>query len=182
MAPIDLQYRAAFPLLKAIECSPHPLIWRATLRSGTVICEQPGLSSDHLPRDEVVRMEYVPKQKGIPVVACNINLDKGERFVRHWTTIWKPAGGGQKRVFVLGIESRQGKFALLSFDPTLGKFALGAQKPFSPGWIPEATKGLPSDCIVRGGPGTNHIGWVHDGFGGTVLARASELLFAAAYE
>lgn len=180
-AAIDLRVCATFPLDRAIADSQLDFVWRATLRSGTVICEQPGLSSDHLPRDEVVQMEYVPTHEGLPVITCRVKLDDGERFVRYWTNLWSQKHQSTQRVYILGAESKHGKFALLCFYPRFGKFILSATKPFSPQWEPQApTAHLPAECIVHGGPGTNFIGWAHDGFGGTVLAQSKRsLVFAS---
>lgn len=180
---IDLRERSQFSLSKAVDLSNHEFIWRATLRSGLVILEQPGLSSDHLPRDEVLTMEYVPtKRQDFPVITCRIDLDKGERCVRYWTNVWKQGRDGFTQLYCIGIESRDGKFAILAFYPNYRKFVLAATKPFSPPWVPEISKCLPPGCVVRGGAGTNHIGWVHDRFGGMVLAQQKQLTLAALYE
>ncbi len=182
MTTLDLRTRAAFPVDRAIAESQLDFIWKATLQPGTVICEQPGLSSEHLPREEVTQMEYVPTRGDLPVVTCRVDLDKGERFVRYWTNLWSPQRRGTQRIYILGLENRQGQYALVGFYPMFKKFVLSTQRPFSPKWVPETTTHLPPQCIVRGGPGTNYIGWVHEGFGGTVLAQnKSSLLFAAAY-
>lgn len=187
MQPVDLRERSNFSLSKAVDLSNHQFIWRATLRSGLVILEQPGLSSDHLPRDEVAVMEYVPtKNQNFPVISCRVDLDKGERFVRYWTNVWKQGGGGFSQLYCIGIESRQGRFALLAFYPNFGAFALSNTKPFQPPWIPDPTKCLSTGSIIRGGKGTNHIGWVNDGFGGVALAQLNgdkkRIVFASLYE
>jgi hypothetical protein len=178
---IDLHTCATYPLDKALVESTLDFVWKAALRSGTVICEQPGLSSDHLPRDEVVQMEYVPTREGLPVVTCKVKLDDGERFVRYWTNLWSPKHQSTQRIYVLGVESRRGQHALLGFYPKYGRFVLSSMRPFAPQWIPETTTHLSPECIVHGGPGTNYIGWVHDGFGGTVLVQSKRsLVFASA--
>lgn len=173
---IDLRVCATFPLDRAISESKLDFIWRANLRSGTVICEQPGLSSDHLPRDEVAQIEYVPTREGLPVVTCRVKLDEGERFVRYWTNIWSPRHRGTQRVYIIGVENRLGQYALIGYYPLFGRFVLSSQRPFSPQWLPVFDTHLPSGCIVRGGPGTNYIGWTHDGFGGTVMAQGRRSL------
>jgi len=163
--------------------SSEEFIWAATLRSSDVILEQPGLSSDHLPRDEVVRIEYIPTRRNdFPVITCRVNLEKGERFVRYWTNIWKPTGQGIQRIYVVGIEAPEKKHALLGFYPMFKKFVLSNTRPFSPPWLPESLSLLPPEVVVRGGPGTDSISWVHQGFGGLVLVRGNQLVFSAQYE
>lgn len=180
---VDLRDRTTISLEGARSASSLDFVWRATLRSGVVILEQPGLSSDALPRDEIAQIEYVPaRREDLPVITCRINLDAGERFVRYWPNIWRDGRGGFQKLYCAGIENRQGRFALLAFYPLFGKFILASTKPFQPPWIPQINSCLPAGCILRGGPRTNHIGWCHEGFGGTVLAKQKHLIFAAAYE
>ena len=172
----------SFPISveKALSLSDHHYVWRATLRDGTVILEQPGLSSDHLPRDEVVRMEYLPRENGIPSVLCDIDLDKGERFVRYWTTLWHQ-GQGQRRIYVLGVEL-DGKHAMVGIYPHHGSsLVFATTRPFSPPWVPHPFKLLPEDAILRGGPGTPAFGWTYDGFGGLIINQGKVLVFSSVY-
>jgi hypothetical protein len=166
-------------LSQAVALTSHEMLWRASLRSGAVILEQPGLSSDHLPRDEVFLMEYLPaRQAGLPTVSCKVDLDKGERFVRYWTTIWRN-GYGTQRLYVLGVE-RANRFALIAFYPAFCKIVCSAQKPFQPPWTPDTFALLP--VIVRGGPGAGFIEWCQDGFGGRVVSDERQLVMSAVYE
>jgi hypothetical protein len=167
-------------LEQALARTNHDFIWRATLRDGTVIFEQPGLSSDHLPRDEVIVMEYVPTRRpDFPVIECRVDLDKGERFVRYWSTVWRNNGGTQ-RIYVLGVE-RQKKFALLGFYPNFGKIVFAGKKPFSPSWAPNPFANIPEGASLRGGPGSPSFGWVHEGFGGVVVNHEKRLIFTSLY-
>ena len=178
---IDLVGTPNVTLAQALALSSHEMIWAATLRSGTVILEQPGLSSDHLPRDEVSRLEYVPaRRRELPTITCQFDLDKGERFVRYWTTIWRN-GGGTQRVFVLGIE-RDSRFAMLAYYPAQNKVVFAAKKPFTPPWQPETFSLLPPGIIVRGGPGSSFVEWVHEGFGVRLVTGEKQLVMAAVYE
>jgi hypothetical protein len=152
------------------------LVWRATLRSGEVILEQPGVSSDSLPRDEVVEIAYLPTRQntGYPVITCRVDLARGEHFVRYWTTVWRN-GGGTQRLYVLGVENR-GRYCLVAFYPKHRKIVVANTKPFQPPWNPETYKLLPSDTIFRGGQGHNFSEWLNDGFGGALLAPAPGML------
>ncbi len=144
--------------------------------------EQPGLSSDHLPADEVVSIEYVPtRREDWPVFEARVDLDKGERFVRYWTTSWRN-GGGRQRIFILGMENA-GKHALMAIYPNYGnKLVFATTRPFEPPWQPHPFKLLPTDAILRGGPGNPAFGWIHDNFGGVVVRYPNRLVFTALYE
>lgn len=167
---------------QAIAQSQEEFVWSATLRSADVILEQPGLSSDHLPREEVVRIEYIPtRRKELPVITCRIDLEKGERFVRYWTTLWKPKEGGTQRLYCVGID-RGAQSAMLGFYPMFGKIVLCDRHPFQPPWNPETFALLPPDISVRGGPGSDHISWIKDGFGGLLVSREGQLVFSSIYE
>jgi len=162
--------------------SSEEFIWAATLRSSEVILEQPGLSSDHLPRDEVVRIEYIPTRRhDFPVITCRVNLERGERFVRYWSNVWKPAGQGIQRIYVVGIEATEKRHALMGFYPMFKKFVVSHTRPFQPPWLPESLSLLPQGVVAKIDPGTNSISWLHQGFGGVVLARGNQLVFSGQY-
>jgi hypothetical protein len=161
--------------------STEEFIWRATLRSSEVIFEQPGLSSDHLPRDQVQMIEYIPVgRKDLPVITCQIDLDKGERFVRYWSNIWQQRKGIQ-RIYCLGID-RDKQSAMLGFYPGFKKVIVADRHPFQAPWLPESFSLLPPEVLVRGGLGSDHISWVRDGFGGLLRFEQDRLLFSANYE
>jgi hypothetical protein len=167
---------------EAIAKSPEEFVWSATLRSADVILEQPGLSSDHLPREEVVRIEYIPtRQKELPVITCRIDLDKGERFVRYWTTLHQPQRGQAQRLYCVGVEAG-GRYAILAFYPMFKKILAADRKPFCPPWFPETFAILPPTTILRGGQGQGYLSWFNDGFGGHVQQRDNQLVFSAIYE
>lgn len=168
---------------QAQSLSDHEFIWRAVLRSGAVILEQPGLSSDSLPADDVVEIAYIPtrRDQGFPEIQCRVDLARGERFVRYWTTIWKN-GAGTQRLYVLGVENR-GRHALAAFYPRYKKLVVAGTRPFQPPWVPDTYVLLPGDTIFRGGEGQNFSEWLHDGFGGALLAPApGQLHVRAIYE
>jgi hypothetical protein len=161
--------------------SQHAFIWHARLRSGEVIWEQPGLSSDSLVADEVVGIDYVPCRPNLPRLEANIDLARGERFVRYWTSIWSPKGNGVQMLYVLGIERRE-RHALMCHYPGFNKIVLAAQRPFQPPWIPEPFGLLPKAAISLGGPGCQYFGWHHEGFGGYVeVLPDNRLTFRAIY-
>lgn len=164
---------------QAVALTTHEMVWRATLRTGEIIHEQPGLSSDHLPRDEIVRMEYVPGRNHGPVIECSVDLGRGERFQRYWTTIWRN-GGGQQRLYVVGVE-RGGRHALLIWYPRSQKVAFADHRGFAAPWEPKPFYLLPTAATLLGGPGTTNVGWVHEGFGGQVHMSPGHLKFQAIY-
>lgn len=167
---------------QAFDRSSHAMVWRAHLRTGEVIWEQPGVSSDHLPADSVVQIDYVPRNPELPVIEAEIDLAKGERFVRYWTTIWTPTGRGSKMLYVLGIESN-GRHAMLCYYPHFNKIALAAQRPFNPFWTPRPFDLLPTGAKMVGGPGQPYFGWKHEGFGGLVLVLpGNRICFKSNYE
>lgn len=163
--------------------SAHEFVWHARLQSGEVIWEQPGVSSDALPADRVVGIDYYPvRRNDLPGIEANVRLDKGERFVRYWTTIWKPNGRGTQRLYVLGVE-RAGRYALLCYYPQFNKMVLATTRPFQPSWLPQPFSLLPASAVTIGGPGTNHFGWVDEGFGGLVeVFPNNRVTFRAIYE
>lgn len=167
---------------QAVSLSDQELIWRARLRSGEVIWEQPGVSSDHLPVEQVVGIDYVPcARKELPTIETHIDLGRDERFVRYWTTLWTPKGRGTQRLYVAGVE-RRGRHALLCYYPAFNKVTFAAQRPFQPFWTPEPFRQLPSAAIIVGGPGTPQCGWHHEGFGGLAVALPdNRLSFRAIY-
>ena len=166
----------------AISQSQEEFVWRATLRSADVILEQPGLSSDHLPRDEVKLIEYIPtRQQDLPAISCRVDLDKGERFVRYWTTLHQPQRGQAQRLYCIGVEAG-GRYAILAFYPTFKKLVVADCRPFCPPWFPETFKILSQGTVIRGGPGTDHFDWVKQGFGGHVEQRDNHLALSAIYE
>lgn len=153
---------------QACSYSTEAFVWCAHLRSGVVIWEQPGVSSDSVPGDSVWRLDYVPcRRPDLPRIECYVDLRRGERFVRYWTTIWSPTDRGTERLYVLGIES-DGRHALLCYYPGINKLVLSAKRPFHPSWTAEPFQHLPTDSRFIGGPQTSHIGWLSDGFGGLV--------------
>ncbi len=167
-------------LKQAADRSDHAFIWRARFRDGTVIHEQPGLSSDALPRDDVIGIDYVPRTPGFPVLRCDVDLATGERFVRYWSTVWRAKTRETQRLYVLGVE-RAGRHALAAFYPKYGKTILAATRPFQPPWTPDPFACLPSGVVIRGGAGTDIIGWTHQGFGGELRIDAGQLVFRAIY-
>ena len=165
---------------EARRLSTNDFVWRATLRGGAVILEQPKVSSDHLPSGEVILMEYVPTRGAFPAIKCLIDIDEGERFVRYWTNIWRN-GGATQRIYVVGIE-RHGRHALLGFYPQFGKIVLADHRPFQPSWEPQPFGNLSKDARMRGGPGTNYLQWTHEGFGGGVEILPGQMVFRSSYE
>ena len=166
---------------QAFNNTKHAMVWRARLRTNEVIWEQPGVSSDHLPADEVVQIDYVPVGRpDLPTIQAHVDLTREERFVRYWTNIWAPNGRGIAMLFVLGIK-RRNKHALLCYYPHFNKLVLAAQRPFQPSWTPKPFALLPPDCIAVGGPGTPRIGWVHEGFGGLVELLADKRITFRGY-
>jgi len=176
---LSLDAAVDITLDEALRLSPNEFIWRATLRGGAVMLEQPRVSSDHLPAEQVITMEYVPKQGGLPWIECLIDVDKGERFVRYWTTLWRNVGESQ-RIYVVGIE-RHGRHALLGFYPRYRKLVLSDCRPFQPDWEPRPFGNLPKAASLRGGPGTNYLHWTHEGFGGEVQIFPDRMVFRAVY-
>lgn len=166
---------------QALGFSTHEFVWRARLRSGEVIWEQPGVSSDHLPADQVVGIDYVPCTiKDLPTIETHIDLGRDERFVRYWTTIWTPRSRRPQRLYVAGVE-RRGRHALLCYYPMFRSVIFATTRPFQPFWTPEPFRLLPTDAIVVGGPGTPQCGWHHEGFGGMADALPNRLSFRAIY-
>jgi len=163
--------------------SVHEFIWHARLRSGEVIWEQPDVSSDALPVDDVIGIDYYPvRRDDLPSIEATVRLDKGERFVRYWTTIWKPNGRGTQRLYVLGVQ-RDAQYALLCYYPNYNKILLATTRPFQPAWLPDPFSLLPAGATTLGGPGTSHFGWIEDGFGGLVEVFPNKrLTFHAIYE
>jgi hypothetical protein len=163
---------------QARDNSQYEYVWRARLRSGDVIWEQPGVSSDHLPADRVVSIGYVPcRRPDLPTIDVTVDVDRGERFVRYWTTIWKPTGRGTQLLYCIGIEHR-GRHALLCYYTRYNKIVLASSRPFQPTWLPDPFGLLPRDATMLGGPGTARFGWLHDGFGGLVeIQPGNRLLF-----
>jgi hypothetical protein len=167
---------------QALARSDHALVWRAALRTGEVIWEQPGVSSDHLPADSVVQIDYVPRQEGMPTIEAHIDLMRGERFVRYWTTIWTPTGRGKQMLYVLGIRT-SGRYALLCYYPRFNKVVLAAERPFHPSWTPRPFDLLPPDATSVGGPGQAFFGWRYRGFGGLVeVLPDNRLTFRGIYD
>ena len=91
-------------------------IWRAYLDDGTIIDEGQSsefVSSEHLPKDRVARLEYVPVE-GKPnqserPVGIDIDLKNGERFFRVWRksesfNLFAPKDSVSSTVFVCGVE------------------------------------------------------------------------------
>ena len=153
---------------QAFNQTKHAMLWRAYMRTGEVIWEQPGLSSDRLPADDVVRLDYVPVARSdLPTIEAHIDLAKGERFVRYWTNIWCPNGRGIAMLYVLGIVWQK-KHAMLCYYPHFNKIILAATRPFQPTWTPKPFAHLPPNALTIGGPGSSRIGWQHEGFGGMV--------------
>lgn len=170
----------ALSLDRAMQLSDHSFVWRARLRDGTVLHEQPGLSSDALPRHDVVGIDYVPRVAGLPVISGHVDVGRGERFVRYWTTLWSQHRRDQQRLYVLGVE-RDGRYALFGFYPRYRKGILAARRPFTPPWVPRAFADLPDGVVLRGGAGTPMIGWQHQGFGGELRIQEGQLVFRAVH-
>jgi hypothetical protein len=102
----------------------------------------------------------------MPTIEAIIDLSRGERFVRYWTTVWANSGGTQ-RLYCLGIE-RQGQHAMLCYYPRHNKMVLAAKRPFDPPWTPRPFDLLPGNARFIGGPGEQQFGWLHESFGGLV--------------
>lgn len=167
---------------QALNSSSHTFVWRARLITGEVMWEQPGVSSDHLPADAVVEIAYVPRHEGLPTIEAQIDLARGERFVRYWTTLWMPTGRGKQMLYVLGVE-QAGRHALLCYYPAFNKIVLAAERPFQPSWTPKPFGLLPGDAVSIGGPGTSQFGWRHNGFGGLVQVHPDKRLsFRGVYD
>lgn len=166
---------------QAFEQAQHPIVWRAMLRTGEVMWEQPGVSSDSLPADQVVQIDYVPVHDGLPTIEAHIDLAKGERFVRYWTTLWMPTGRGTQLLYVLGIRWQE-RHALLCYYPDFNKVVLAAQRPFQPAWTPRPFDLLPAGATAIGGPGSSFFGWHHEGFGGLVqIVSSTRITFRSIY-
>jgi hypothetical protein len=167
---------------QALARSSHALVWRAVLRTGEVMWEWPGVSSDHLPADSVVQIDYVPRREDLPTIEAHIDLARGERFVRYWTTIWRPTGGGTAMLYVLGVQ-QAGRYALLCYYPHFNKVVLAAERPFQPSWTPRPFDLLPPDAVSVGGPGSAFFGWRYRGFGGLVeVMPDNRITFRAVYD
>ena len=158
----------------------HDLIWRARLRSREVIWEQPGVSSDRLPADEVVGIDYVPTRAGLATIETNVDLGRGERFVRYWTTVWSPNKGAQM-LYVAGVRSAD-RHALYCYYPRHNKLVVATTRPFQPPSVPEAFSRLPSHAVRVGGAGHQYFGWHVDGFGGLIeIQQDGRLSFRGLY-
>jgi len=167
----------SYTLQQSRSQSDHEFVWAARLTDGTVIHEQPGVSSDELPRELVAQIEYVPRIPGLPRLVCAVDLTAGERFVRYWTTLWKNRHSTQ-RLYVLGVE-RGGRHSLLAYYPRANKAIFAAERPFQAPWQPLAFHCVPSGAILTGGPGTRGMGWRYDGFGGELRIDSGSLVFRA---
>lgn len=168
---------------QAAEHSGHELLWRARLRSGEVIWEQPGVSSDSLPADQVVGIDYVPgRRKHLPTIMTHVDVDLGERFVRYWTNMWSPNNRGMQRLYVAGIQYR-GRHALFCYYPALNRLVFSASRPFQPTWKPHPFRLLPPGAVIIGAAGTSRCGWRTDGFGGlAVVLPGNTIEFRAIHE
>jgi hypothetical protein len=170
---------ASFSLAQSLGHIDHTFVWSARLRDGTVVHEQPGVSSDALPRDDVVGVTYHPRVQGFPRIDCPVDLDAGERFVRYWTTIWQSKRASQ-RLYVAGVE-RAGRVALVAYYARANKAIFAATRPFQPPWQPKPFHCLPSGAVLTGGAGTPAMGWRHQGFGGELRIEKGGLVFRAVY-
>lgn len=157
----------------------HDFIWCARLRSREVIWEQPGVSSDHLPVDEVVGIDYVPTRAGLPTIETNVDVGRGERFVRYWSNVWSPSTGKQM-LYIGGVQSA-GRHALYCFYPRHGKLVFATTRPFQPPRVPDAFCRLPDNAVRVGGQGHQYFGWHVDGFGGLIEIRDGRLSFRGLY-
>jgi len=173
---------SALTYQQAASLTTHQMVWRAKLRSGETVWEQPGLSSDALPADQVVSIGYVPVKCSAPTIECMVDLAKGERFVRYWTHVWKPHGQGTQQLYVLGVRAADGRHAMLAYYPMWNKMVLAASRPFTPPWTPDPFRLLPENAQIQGGVGSRFVGWTHHGFGGLVeLANQNRLVFRSLY-
>jgi hypothetical protein len=117
-------------------------------------------------------MEYVPcRVRGFPTLVCKVDVDKGERFVRYWSTVHAIMTGNNQRLYIFGVENRRNQFALMAFYVMFGKVVLAATKPFNPPWFPNTLALLPPGSVIQGGVGMNHLGWLHEGFGGLLATH-----------
>lgn len=159
--------------------SREALLWYACLTTGETLWEQPGLSSDALPPEQVKQIGYRATTPGCPSIRCDINLDLGERFVRYWSSMWTPRHG-YSRVYCVGVR-HEDRYGLMGFYPGYRAFVLGATRPFGLPREPDWRKSLPSDAIMVGGPRERHLGFLHRGFGCTVTAESKDLLGVRGY-
>ena len=91
-------------------------LWRAYLEDGTVVDEgqsEEFISSEHLPKDLVARIEYIPVEgKQSPnerPVGVDVDLKNGERFFRFWRksesfNLFDASDAVSSTVFVCGVE------------------------------------------------------------------------------
>jgi hypothetical protein len=115
--------------------TPYAYGWQATTVTGEVFQESPELSSSSLDREDIKTIAYIP-QTGWPVIYCDIDLDEGEKFIRHWTVI-QPlnAKAPARRVFVLGYETMDLQQIRLFIDPAIDLYlTLTDDELSSPPW------------------------------------------------
>ena len=87
-------------------------LWRAYLSNSEVIDEGADdryPSSEDLPKEEVVRLEYVPLDKDQKSVGLDIDVRNGERFFRYWRKFQSISLGmepikGPADVCIMGIQ------------------------------------------------------------------------------
>lgn len=119
------------------------------------------LSSDHLPEEDVVAIQYVHlSDNNRPVITCNIDLDKGSKFIRYWTTIKSMSRSGSRKLYALGwysIKNNNKVYAILYLYPD-GKVSLSNNRLSGPPYSPSPFILLENSIIIDKRI-SGYIGW-----------------------
>lgn len=151
--------------------------WVAELSDGSVVHEQPLLSSDTLPRDSVAALSYRPTANPAwPTIRCEIDLAAGERFVRCWSNVLSVQSGRLRRLYVVGWE-RSGGCALLIWYPEEQKAVFANSRTLAPPAAPNTFALLPRDVLVRGGLGAGFVGWQVGDVSAYLISAPGGLIF-----
>lgn len=170
--------------------------WVAYLKGGIRVCEgqatgdnpynfmHTGCSSEFLPADQVYALGYVPlKDPKTPLLLCEIDLDRGERFVRKWTNVWRN-GMGMVRLYAVGWYREvngEKKYNIVYIYPkqsTNGQLRLAMSvkmKDQPPAVLTDPFCLLPRETIV-----TQHTGsvyWNHDGEPANLISVPRGVIF-----
>lgn len=162
--------------------------WVAYLKGGARICEgmptgmnDAGVlsqSSDFLPADQVTAIGYFPIKGNQLKILCEIDLDRGERFVRYWTGVWG-LNAGKRKIYALGWyrDTDNGrKYNILYFYTDEGKILISTNRFAGPPYTPRDTFALlPKDTLVQRTKTT--LSWDNDGEKAYVISVPGGLLF-----
>jgi len=81
--------------------------WRAIYDDGTVVDQfdlnGKEISSSFLDAKKVKRMDLIPQQSGRQPISLEVNLNKGERFIRFWRN-YKTSDAHAWAVTVIGLQ------------------------------------------------------------------------------